>query len=146
MTYLLPLLLSLPSFNYGVGILRSNNSPIVSISNSAELSKPFFHKLELGGYIDSEAGRKHAMFTSYQLGLRVNTLTGFYAESSHGIGYISSTDILLGGRSQFFHDLGLGIVDDYAHIGMYVKHISSAGIHKPNIGRNYIYIKLGLNL
>lgn len=124
--------------------MRSSESPMLSISSSSELHGPFHHKLELGGYLELPSNtRSSSAFASYELGIRVNT-PYMYAESLHGLGLITNHDELLGGRFQFFHDLSMGLRNSYSHIGIGIKHISSAGIHKPNIGRNYIFIRMGV--
>lgn len=132
---------------YGVGILQTGKeSQYVAVSYQSQIYKGISNTLEVCGYVDQQRGRAPAMCASYSLGIRV-LKPNYYLESMHGLGFINSTDVLLGGRFQFFQELGVGIRDkDGYSIGAHVKHISSAGIHNPNIGRNYIGIKLGFPL
>lgn len=77
------------------------------------------------------------------LGLRVDNKSSF-ATAVWGPAYLSQKDSDLGGHFQFMQDLTLGLEDDYNTIGVGYKHISSAGIEKPNRGKDFIYFRLGV--
>jgi hypothetical protein len=52
---------------------------------------------------------------------------------------------MLGGPFQFNHDFLLGVRgDNGALIGLDLKHMSSAGIEKPNVGRDFLLIHVEL--
>jgi hypothetical protein len=129
---------------YGFGMIHNPESQVVSVGYQSQVKHSLSQQLECGAWLDPvvRQGRSGSGFCGYSLGIRV-ILSHVYAESLHGIGYISHPDSLLGGNFQFFHDLGLGIKDvrGYA-IGAVFKHQSSAGIHKPNKGRNFMAVKM----
>jgi len=79
------------------------------------------------------------------LGLKVNGGSCF-ATAVWGPAYLSQPDQELGGSFQFMQDLNFGIQDKYNLIGFGYKHISSAGIEKPNRGKDYLYIRIGVKL
>lgn len=131
------------NLKYGVGALHSKDSQVASLGYQSQLHKGIAHQFEIGGWPDQISSRNPSMYGSYSLGLRI-LKPNYYLESMHGIGMITHTDRLLGGRFQFFHDIGAGIRDrDGYSMGLLVKHISSAGVTHPNIGRNFVVIKLG---
>lgn len=109
----------------------------------------FVYQFEGGFWIDSSGGegRKSSLFGSSTAGMRIDGLP-FTLSSLHGIGLVSHPDSMLGSVPQFFHDVCLGLLDDFnnANIGMCYKHISNAGIWQPNVGRDFLTIKLQLNL
>lgn len=132
------------NLKYGVGIMKSTESQVVSVAYQDQIKDSYSYQVECGAWLDPKEnkGRSGSGFCATQAGLRI-LLSNFYAESMHGIGFITHPDALLGGRFQFFHDAGLGIKDVAGNaIGINFKHVSSAGIHKPNIGRNYLAAKL----
>jgi hypothetical protein len=132
------------NLKYGVGVMQSVNSQVVSIAIQKQLKDSYAHQLECGAWFDpqEEKNRRSSGFCSYSLGLRV-ILPNFYMESMHGIGGISHPDSLLGGRVKLFNNFGLGIKDRSGNaLGVVFKHVSSAGIEKPNMGRNFAAAKL----
>ena len=132
------------NLKYGVGVMQSVNSQIVSLAFQSQIKDSYAQQVECGAYLDpqEEKGQRSSGFCSYSLGLRV-ILDHVYMESMHGVGGISHPDRLLGGHFQFFHNLGLGIKDKAGNsLGLVFKHISSAGIEKPNVGRNFTAAKL----
>src|SRR5690606_15949151 len=100
------------NLKYGVGVMQSVNSQIVSLAVQNQLKDSYAQQVECGAWLDpqEEKGRSSSGFCSYSLGLRV-ILPHVYMESVHGIGGITHPDSLLGGRFQFFHNFGLGIKD-----------------------------------
>ncbi len=143
--FLIPILGDYGTINlkYGLGFLQSQGSQVASLGYQSNIYKGIAHQLEVGGWPDRIGSRSSSMYGEYSLGLRL-LKPDYYLESMHGIGMISNPDALLGGRFQFFHDIGGGIRDkDGYSMGLVVKHVSSAGINKPNIGRNFIGVKLG---
>lgn len=56
----------------------------------------------------------------------------------NGIGFISDTDVYLGGHLEFNHNLYIGIKDKHdKSIGLSYRHISNAGLFMPNVGRDF---------
>lgn len=84
-------------------------------------------------------------FGSLQVGVDIDTSL-FTASAFHGIGGISNTDSRLGSNFQFFHDVCGGLKDDVtnATLSFCYKHISNAGITSPNLGRDFMIIKIGV--
>lgn len=84
-----------------------------------------------------------AFLLSPGIGVKVNK-ESYFATAVWGPAYLSQTDQDLGGHFQFMQNLTLGIQDYYSTIGVGYQHISSAGIEKPNRGKDNIYIRIGL--
>lgn len=129
---------------YGLGFADTANSSIASFYYQSSLYKNLTSQIDCGGWFDITrlSKGKSSLYCSHSLGLKLTT-NSFYAESLHGMGFISNPDALLGGRFQFFHDIGFGMHNrDGFSLGLGVKHVSSAGIHSPNIGRNYGILKM----
>lgn len=135
---------------YGIGVFRSNEygSAAVksfSVGHTESLLGPVIQQVE-GGYFGDSSGhnRKGSGFGNYGVGLEANP--GYFVlRSTWGVGAITSPDSMLGGPFQFNHDLLLGVKgDNGALIGVDLKHISSAGIELPNLGRDFLLIHLEL--
>jgi len=143
---------------YGVGLSKSAKN---SFSETKTLGFGYTNKMfelrqlsflayqyEGGFWVDSQRqeGRKDSLYGSASLGLDI-LADSFRVTSMHGIGLISSPDTYLGSHGQFFHDVCLGLQDDVnkANISLCYKHISNAGIVPPNIGRDFMSIKLGIH-
>ena len=141
------------NFKYGVGILQSaqksnSDSAFGSLSYQTPIKGSLYHQVESGLWTSRarDLGQKMSGFLSHNLGLKLN-LGPCYIESMHGLGFITTPDSLLGGRFQFFHDVGFGAKDKVGSaFGVQIKHISSAGLEKPNIGRNFLLIKISFGI
>lgn len=135
---------------YGLGISRSaekSNAEVklISLANKHDITSIFGGKVEAGLWTDSAGGgRKGSWFGGYAIGVDINPSV-FFAQAYIGPAVISTPDSYLGGRFQFMHDASFGLRDDKRRsIGLCYKHISSAGIYNPNIGRDIIMIKLDI--
>lgn len=132
---------------YGVGVLESAKYNIAETKHlSVGFSKTldyFIYQVETGVWADSrtEKGRGSSLYGGGSAGLHIG-IGQLYTECLWGGVLISHTDGYLGGNFQFNQDLGIGVTNRGAGIGLGYKHISSAGIYNPNIGRDFIYIKL----
>ena len=105
-------------------------------------------KYEVGLYTDPRRGdgRKTSGYASASIGIRPQ-LKGLLVESFWGLGAITSPDTNLGGAFNFFHSISIGVIDNqYNSIAFSYKHISSAGIYSPNIGRDFITLNWGFKL
>jgi hypothetical protein len=102
-------------------------------------------KWEIGFWSDHSGrdGAKSSAFGSYSIGVEP-TAGALYVNFFQGVGLISSPDTVLGGPAQFFEDFGFGIRDQKTKvsIGFQYKHISSAGIFKPNQGRDTLGLQI----
>jgi hypothetical protein len=130
-------------FKYGKSIAAESTSKVFTLGVQQDLG--------LGAIWQGEAGllsipANQANVTAVaSLGLGVKVDAGHvFAAGVWGPSYYSSPDGYLGGRFQFNQDLTVGLQDSFNTIGVGYKHISSAGIYKPNKGRDYLYFRLGV--
>jgi hypothetical protein len=128
-------------YRYGLGVFHSENTKAFSIGYEEDVFGPIVRQVEVGGFFDqSGGGRSSSGFANYSLGVEVNP-GYFLARSMWGVGAITNADSLLGGWFEFSQDLLLGVRDDRGRaIGVDYKHISSAGIYCPNVGRDFITV------
>jgi hypothetical protein len=136
------------SFRYGLGLFASAvDSPVevkvFGLTYQRELGILTW-QIEGGGWTDSKEkyGRKEAFFGATSLGVDVKCGL-IFAQSLWGVGAISQRDSLLGSYFNFTHDLIVGVYDkEDRRVGLGWKHLSNAGIFKPNIGRDFINLTL----
>jgi len=129
------------NMKYGFAVIQKGEAEFISFGVQKRIFSTLYRQTEGGFWIDRNRG--NSGFGVLSLGIHVDNEL-FYGETMHGIGLISRKDKLLGGHFQFFHDVGTGIVSrNGSTFGIQIKHISSAGINTPNIGRNFISIKAG---
>lgn len=122
------------SFGYTDSLLKINRANFFSWTGEAGFWS------DIGGN-----GRLSSFFGSLQGGVEI-TASPFKVSSSHGIGAITNTDVYLGSNFQFVHDLCLGLIDDMnrATVSACAKHISNGGINTPNVGRDFVLVKIGI--
>lgn len=135
---------------YGVGIARSaeygaTNVKSFSLGYTDEVYGPIIYQYELGYFSDpSGHGRSGSGFGNAGLGVQVDPGV-FVVRSVWGLGGITTPDTMLGGPFQFNHDFLLGVKgQNGAIIGLNLKHISSAGLEKPNLGRDLLLLHVEL--
>lgn len=135
---------------YGVGILRSaeygsTNVKSFSLGYADELLGPIIYQYELGYFSDASGyGRSGSGFGNAGLGIEANP-GAFVLRSVWGVGGITTPDTMLGGPFQFNHDFLLGVKgQNGAIIGLNLKHISSAGLQRPNLGRDLLLMHVEL--
>lgn len=141
------------AFKYGVGLFQSakdsnSETKVFSLAYQDTLLGTDFliKQYELGMWSDSrqDLGRLSSGFFNMSFGVRVNA-PGTYAEGLWGIGVVTHTDAYLGGNFAFNHDLSTGFRSESgATLGINYKHISNAGLYNPNIGRDFLMIKMGI--
>lgn len=147
--YLLLLILPLSAnsqvlgFKEGIGITNSLNGNIAVFSASYEdkYNHIAMQKTEFGLWTDKAKNHSGSGYGAYSLGIKVKP-NSFYLEAYLGGALISDTDKLLSTHFEFMHDLGLGLQSERKSIGLNFKHLSNAGIKKPNIGRNFLQISV----
>jgi len=101
--------------------------------------------LEGGGWVDNGGeGRKSSLITKAQLGVSPGQSNGIFGKVFTGVCAISSTDTMLGGHGQFCTDVGIGFRDRDTYMGVGYMHVSSAGLSRPNKGRDFITLEMGL--
>jgi hypothetical protein len=137
-------------FKYGLGVFnsaRDNRAEVktFALGHQEKILNSVVYQFEGGMWADSrgDLGRKSSGFGNMSIGLDVQA--GYvYTQALWGLGFITTTDSMLGGNFQFNNDLGVGIRDQKGYaIGLNYKHMSSAGIYDVNAGRDLLYIKMG---
>lgn len=132
---------------FGSGALTQDiaETRVIEVGYKHRLGFLLDYELGLGYYADrrSDLGRKSSVYSTASLGLDVKT-GGVYIEAFGGLALISNPDSLLGGTfPQFTESLNIGLYDNRdVKIGFGYRHISSAGIFSPNMGRDFITINL----
>lgn len=100
---------------------------------------------EIGGWVDNAGnGRKSSLISKVQLGINPGNRVGVYGKVFIGPAIITSTDSMLGGHFQFAQDFGIGIRDRDTFVEFGYSHVSSAGLSKPNKGRDWISFSAGV--
>ncbi len=99
----------------------------------------------LGGWEDTTnyLNAKGSIYSHISFGLEPD-LGKLYINYFLGPALISRTDALLGNNWQFFQELGIGVKGKKrgTRIGVVFKHMSNAGIVKPNKGRNFLNLRV----
>jgi len=145
------LLLSLFSFSARADIVAN-----VGVGRGVLYHDPFERSISVGfqrpldGYsVRFELGAwgggpgQPSVYGSFLVGMTVSP-NEFGAESHVALGptYISTPDSVLGGHFQINTEFGLGMKDKLFYQGVLYKHLSSAGIYQPNIGRDFLMLQL----
>lgn len=134
--------------NGGIGVFNSakrslSETKMLTLGVQEDLWGALKDRGIVGGWLDNAGdGKTSSGLMAGQIGWEVNRdglLVGIFA----GPCLISNTDSLLGGHFQFMDDIHLGIQDrDGNYIGLMYRHISSAGIATPNIGRDIMGVEI----
>lgn len=107
----------------------------------------FEGKWEAGFYTDN-TNRPGAEGSAYGfVGIGIEPTAGsFYVNFFQSVGGITNPDSVLGGHFQFQEEVGFGIKDQEKGVsfGPFYKHISSAGINRPNKGRDFVGFQVRL--
>lgn len=119
----------------------------LSAAYTLDLSKNFYVKPELGGYLAYGEGRKHSLYGGVIAGVRVPTLIGLYVNAGIGPSYVLSPDsVVLTGHFQFFIEMGIGFCGYDICLGGRYAHLSNAGIKMPNRGLDLFQLDLKFKL
>lgn len=102
------------------------------------------YQFEVGGWVDIRGnGRKSSGYGAYQIGVETDGPT--FARVMTGPALITTPDVYLGGAFQFTEDFFLGLRGDNRNtVGLLYKHISSAGIEQPNVGRDLAGVQVSI--
>lgn len=132
---------------YGLGVFDSADYgrasvKTVSFGYQEKIFGSIYKQFEAGLWTDSSGhGRTGSGFGSASLGLDVSP-GDITLRCSGGLAAITSPDSMLGGWFQFTQDFLFGVHDRQGNlIGINYKHISSAGIYHPNMGRDFVTIQ-----
>lgn len=138
----------------GVGTFNSakdSTAEVKTVAIGIDTVSPFSKSLrvqhEVQGWLDSrgDIGRKSGGMLSSSLGVVVNP-GYFYVSTYVGIGLKLPNDSYLGGPIQFVESVSIGVRDERgSHFGLFYQHISSAGIFRPNVGRDFIGVRTGIS-
>ena len=141
-------------YKYGVGIFRSadygfGETKFASLGLQGNVSGPMIWQLEGGGFFDNAgpgSGRGSSAFGNFSMGLEARP-GYFFIQSLWGVGGITHPDAMLGGPFEFNQDLIIG-VKDFWGVGFALdyKHMSSAGIYNPNVGRDGLLLRASVRL
>jgi hypothetical protein len=153
--FLLPLLLLAQTasagegyFRYGFGIwddVPQGTVKYFSLGYQEPLGSVIRLQGDIGLITDSNVGRASSGILSLSTGPRTR-LGPFYAECLWGVGYLTHPDgSRLSGHLQFVNDVSVGLVgENGATFGLSFRHISNAGISQPNIGRDFLTLRVGI--
>lgn len=132
----------------GIGVFNSgkkslSETKMLSLGIQEDVWGPLKQRVVAGGWLDNAGGgRTSSAFASGQIGFEVNG-NGLVAGIFTGPAFISSPDILLGGHLQFMDDIHFGIQDKESnYMGLMYRHLSSAGLEMPNIGRDVLGLEI----
>lgn len=137
------------SFKMGPGISDDGVSGRIktfSLRQEDYLAYGLHQAAEGGFWVDKTNEGKSSGFGKYQLGVKPGPTEGIYAKAFIGIAGITHTDQKLGGHFQFSQDVGIGVRDKRSFVDLSYVHFSSAGIAKPNRGRDFLVFSVGLDL
>lgn len=137
------------SFRMGPGIVDGKQTGTVktfSFRQETPLVYSLQTALEGGFWNDTEASRHSSAFALGQVGVKPGSETGLYGSAFIGVAALSHTDSLLGGHVQFVENIGLGVRDEMTFTSVDYRHFSSAGLSKPNKGRDFFVFSVGIRL
>lgn len=104
---------------------------------------PLLFRLE-GGFLRDKRVPNTVGYTQLGVGIEPRYHT-FYVQFVQSIGAVSADDRYLSGVFQFFLDAGIGIRNKSKALGIGWKHISNAGIARPNIGKDLLTLQILLS-
>lgn len=140
------------SVKYGLGASQSvkakSSEKIFMVAWENKLNDHTLHySVNAGMYFDS-ARQVNAGYGFIGIGPRISPFSWMWVENMLGAGFITRRDDLLGGPFQFSIDFGAGFLEPSTdvRIGVFFKHISSAGIYQPNHGRNFWMVSFSIPL
>lgn len=139
------------SFRMGMGIIngeRTGEVKTFSVRREEHQVYGVYSAYEGGLWTDTgrAAGRKASGFGLGQIGIKPGSEEGLFGAAFLGLGGISQTDSQLGGHFQFVENIGVGIRDGAGFVSIDYRHFSSAGLSKPNKGRDFLVFSIGVSL
>lgn len=137
---------------YGLGIANSAKyeqveTKVIGIGYRDQTILGLTQQVELGHFSDSTQldGRLSSWWAGYSLGIEVQSPTGLVLRLMIGPSLISTPDAYLGGYFQFNNDAFAGLRDESGKsIGVSYKHLSSAGLESPNVGRDFLLFQVAV--
>lgn len=131
------------SVGVGKGILYHNGTPFerfMSVGYEHEFPIGVFIRPEVGYFLDVSGKTLSSFWAAPLLGVRARSPIGPLLHFAVGPGYLQNPDSILGGHFQFSLEGGVALEDKNFALGLMWKHLSSAGINMPNLGRDAIVL------
>jgi hypothetical protein len=101
------------------------------------------YQMEVGGWRTDIQSEQSSFYSSYQVGFVAGR--SVYARAFTGVAAITQTDSRLSSPFQFKHDVGVGVKNKRnVGIGINYSHVSNAGFKMPNLGRDFIQLRVEL--
>lgn len=130
----------------GAGVGNSEHSRLINAGVRLPLVFNLIEQYEIGFWVDPRTnGYSGSGYAANLVGVEVKT-NPLVLRAMIGPAIITNTDILLGGIfPQFTEDFFVGIIDNTGNsIGAKYKHLSSAGIYSPNVGRDFVGLEISI--
>lgn len=136
---------------YGLGLANSARdsaaeTKFIGLGWRGKFPAGLVQQLEVGHFTDSmtSSGRKSSLWLGYSLGVEVQN-DPLVLRLMVGPSYLSTPDVYLGGHFQFNNDACGGVRDKQGRsIMVCYKHLSSAGIETPNVGRDGLLFEVAV--
>jgi hypothetical protein len=135
---------------YGLGMFNSAKSTasetkVGQVGYLADIWSGTYWQFKVGYWGDGsgDKSRRNSAYASTGPGLLID-LRPIEIRSGWGLAFVSTPDSMLGGSfPQFNGDLYIGLRDKRGNgIGIQLEHISSAGLVKPNTGRDFLTLQI----
>lgn len=135
-------------FKFGTGLNNSGvTTKIISFGRQSQAFYLLEQQIEGGVYIDNSQAQGIIGYGSYELGFATYSNAGFYAKFFVGPGFITQTDSRLSSIFEFNEDIEFGLSgNNGVSIGAFFHHMSNAGLVGPNLGRDFMGLKIQIPL
>lgn len=108
---------------------------------------PYFYKVSGGAWSDRAHKVRLSSLFSIETGIRIGEASGFYGTATTGVARVGQTNSQISTKFQFQQAASLGWADSNgAAMGVFLKHLSNAGIRLPNFGYNIVGLEVTLPL
>ena len=142
---------SLIKVQYGLGLGKGSSidsgHKSINVGLYRDLEKVLSWNVH-GGFLSDSNDKMSALYLFSQFGTTINPNEGIFINTYVGPGIITSTGSKLSGLLQFSINVGFGFKDPLTknEIGINWKHISNAGLSRPNRGRDLILLSVGFSI
>lgn len=138
--------------SYGLGVFHSaEHYPVETkffrLARRQDFDRVSYWQAEAGLWTDTAGeGRRGSAFVAASVGIKVD-LKPICFNNSLGLAAITSPDSYLGGAfPQFTEEFSISVDGvNGTSLGLAYKHISSAGIVNPNMGRDFLILSIGVS-
>lgn len=137
--------------SYGLGVFHSaEHYPVetkfLRVARRQDFDRLSYWQGEVGLWTDTAGqGRTGSGFAALSVGVKID-LKLVHFKNSLGLAAITSPDAYLGGVfPQFTEEFTVGVDGvNGTSLGLAYKHISSAGLVNPNMGRDFLILSIGV--